>query len=95
MSIKTPTDSEIAPGYEFPCTYDVKAMGLNDPDFVDLVLELIKKHCQGIGKDCVKTKLSSTKKYCSVTVTIQALSMDHLDTIYAELTHHEKVLQRL
>ena len=33
-----------APKIEFPCDYPVKVMGANDDDFVDVVVEIGRRH---------------------------------------------------
>jgi len=87
--------SEDPAGFAFPCKYAVKAMGLAEPGFDGLVVELIHRHCADIREDAVSWRKSRHGKYVSVTVTIMAESHSQLDAIYAELTAHEKVLMRL
>ena len=84
-----------APGFEFPCTYKIKAMGLHEPHFDALVVEIIRRHQPDIQEGAVTRKPSKTGKYISVTVAIEAQSRKQLDAIYDDLTAHEKVLMRL
>lgn len=84
-----------ATGLQFPCDFDVKAMGLNEPDFDLLVVDIIRQHCENINEGAVRTKNSRSGKYCSVTVKVRADSMEQLDAIYDALTKHDKILQRL
>jgi len=82
-------------GFQFPCDYQVKAMGLDDGDFRDTVVEIIGNHCEKINEERIVCRGSANGKYLSVSVTIEAQSRQQLDAIYEELTAHEKVLMRL
>lgn len=84
-----------APGFEFPCAYQIKAMGHASDDFDVLVVEIIRRHCERVREDGVSRRLSSNGKYVSVSVTIEAHSRHQLDAIYDDLTAHERVLMRL
>ena len=84
-----------ARGFEFPCAYQVKAMGHDDGSFRETVVEILAQHCAHIDHERVVCKASRNGKYLSVSVTIEAQSRAHLDAIYAALTAHEKVLMRL
>jgi putative lipoic acid-binding regulatory protein len=84
-----------AAGMTFPCAFQVKAMGLAEPGFDALVVEIVRRHCDDIREGAVSSKPSKNGKYVSVTVGFQAESMDQLNAIYDELTAHEKVLMRL
>ena len=83
------------PGFDFPCEYAIKAMGLAEPDFDALVVEIVLRHCESVREGAVSTRASRNGKYLSVTVMIEAQSHAQLDAIYADLTAHEKVLMRL
>lgn len=82
-------------GFEFPCEYQIKAMGLDDGDFQSLVLQIVGRHCDQLDPQKVLSRSSRNGKYLSVSVTVEATSLAHLDAIYADLTAHEKVLMRL
>lgn len=82
-------------GFEFPCAYQIKAMGLDDGRFQQVVVEIIRRHCDRLHEDSLRTRPSSGGKYVSVSVVIQAESRAQLDAIYDDLTAHDKVLMRL
>ncbi len=88
---KTPEEH----GFQFPCDFQIKAMGLDDGSFKDTVIEIIGDHCERIDHDRIQCKGSANGKYLSVTVTIEAQNREQLDAIYDALTAHEKVLMRL
>ena len=82
-------------GFEFPCEYQIKAMGHDDGVFHEVVLEIIRRHCDKVDEGRLRTRASSNGKYVSVTVHIEASSRAQLDAIYDDLTAHDKVLMRL
>jgi putative lipoic acid-binding regulatory protein len=83
------------PGFEFPCPFQIKAMGLDDGAFHDLVLEIIGRHCETIRHETLSLRASRGGKYVSVTIEIEAQNRAQLDAIYDDLTAHERVLMRL
>ena len=80
---------------EFPCTFPVKAMGRNEDGFEALVTKIILNHAEMFTGETVTTNLSSSGKYLSVTVTIEAVSKAQLDLIYQDLTDCGQVLVAL
>ena len=81
--------------FEFPCKFPVKAMGRGEDGFEALVTGIILAHAEIIVDEPVKTSFSSSGKYISVTVTIEARSKTQLDNIYQDLTDCEQVLMAL
>lgn len=84
-----------ATGFEFPCSYQVKAMGLAEPDFDALVLSIVRRHCPEVHEGSLAQRASSGGKYVSVSLTVTVRSRESLDAMYEELTAHEKILARL
>lgn len=84
-----------AQGFEFPCDYQIKAMGIDDGNFHEVVIEIIRRHCDTIRDDSMRLRPSSNGKYVSVSIVIEASSREQLDNIYDDLTAHDKVLMRL
>ncbi len=76
---------------EFPCDFDIKAMGESSESFDALVVSIVRKHVDSINEAAVTTKQSSGGKYTSVTVTVHVDSQVQLDTIYLELSSHELI----
>ena len=89
------TNEQDAPGYEFPCEFQIKAMGIDDGAFQEVVIGIIARHCDTIREDSIRTRPSRGGKYVSVSIVIEAHSRKQLDAIYDDLTAHEKVLMRL
>jgi len=84
-----------AQGFEFPCDYEIKAMGLDDGRFHEVVIEIVERHCETIRMDTLRTRASRAGKYVSVSLVIVAQSREQLDAVYDDLTAHDKVLMRL
>jgi len=82
-------------GLQFPCEFQIKAMGLDDGRFHEVVIEIIRRHCDTVDEAGLRTRASRGGKYVSVTVLIEASSREQLDAIYDDLTAHESVLMRL
>ena len=80
---------------EFPCQFPIKALGVDEDEFVAHVLNLVSQHCPELSEENIKTRPSSGGKYVSVTVTVTATSQLHLDAIYYALTDSERVLMAL
>ena len=84
-----------AEGFQFPCDYEIKAMGLDDGNFHEVVIEIIRRHSADIRDDSLRQRASRGGKYVSVSIVIEAQSREQLDAIYDDLTAHDKVLMRL
>lgn len=82
-------------GFEFPCDYEIKAMGIDDGSFHEVVIEIIRKNNANFREDSLRHRASRGGKYVSVSIVIEATSREQLDAIYDDLTAHDKVLMRL
>jgi putative lipoic acid-binding regulatory protein len=80
---------------EFPCEFPVKIMGRNEDNFEEAVTALVLAHAKLFHDKPVTTNPSSSGKFLSVTVTIEAQSKAQLDLIYQDLTGCEQVLVAL
>ena len=77
---------------EFPSAIDVKAMGLAEPDFEDLVRDLVLPHVPDAAPDAISTRSSSGGKYVSVRVHFTATGLGQLEAIYGALRAEPRVL---
>lgn len=82
-------------GLQFPCSYEIKAMGVDDGYFEALVVRIVKRHCDAIQRDSLRTRASRNGRYVSVSLTITARDREQLDAIYDDLTADARVLMRL
>jgi putative lipoic acid-binding regulatory protein len=76
---------------EFPCDFDIKAMGLTSEEFDATVVSIVLEYVDDLKEGAVKTKQSSGGKFTSVTVTAYIESQIQLDTIYRSLSSHDLV----
>ena len=80
---------------KFPCRFPVKAMGRPGDAFEVLVTNIILARAEICAGEQVTTSPSSSGKYISVMVVIEAQSKAQLDQIYQDLTDCEQVLVAL
>ncbi len=73
------------PILQFPCTFPIKVMGLNTPEFADLISAIVVKHVPGTPPEAFSSRLSREDRYIAFTVQIQAQSRQQLDALYLEL----------
>jgi len=91
----TVVSTEEPRGFQFPCDYRIKAMGIDDGSFHEIVIEIIRRHNVIIREGSLRNRPSRRGKYVSVSLMIEATSREQLDAIYDDLTAHDKVLMRL
>jgi hypothetical protein len=75
----------------FPCQFPIKIMGLQSDSFETSMVMLARKHIPNLGEGSIKSRLSKTGKYLSVTITFQATSREQLDNLYRELSARDDV----
>jgi hypothetical protein len=76
---------------EYPCDFPIKVMGKSHPEFVDTIVTVIQQFDNGFDAARIETRPSSSGNYTGLTVTVRALSREHLDDIYRALTGHPMV----
>ena len=80
---------------EFPCRYEIKAMGRCDVLFETRVRDIVGRHLGGVPIVHTVTRESSGGRYLSVTCTIEAISRKQLDSIYLDLHSEVEILVTL
>ena len=88
----------VSPGLdllEFPCRYEIKAMGRCDALFETRVHDIVGRHLSGVPIVHTVTRESSGGRYLSVTCTIEAISREQLDSIYLDLHSEVDILVTL
>lgn len=80
---------------EFPCEYELKAMGKNSDTFIDTVLEITQKHAPDASREKLRIKDSKGGRFISVNLTFEAQNLKQLHRIYGELKQHPEVLMTL
>ncbi|MBT3722926.1 MAG: DUF493 domain-containing protein [Gammaproteobacteria bacterium] len=95
MSDQLPGEQAVNEVMEFPCEFPLKVFGLNNPEFEQIVLDLVSAHCSQSTRFQVKKNESKKGKYQSLTVTFTAQSRSQMDDIYQSLTDSEHVVMSL
>ena len=80
---------------EFPCRYEIKAMGRYHSLFETRVHDIVGRHLGGVPIVHTATRESSGGRYLSVTCTIEAISREQLDSIYLDLHSEVDILVTL
>ncbi len=80
---------------EFPCSFPIKLMGNDKPEFHRTVRELVENHTGPLDDAVIQSSLSRNGRFVSITVTITARSQQQLDDIYRDAKAHDDVLMAL
>tara|TARA_B100001123_G_C15086369_1_gene937781 strand:- start:700 stop:990 length:291 start_codon:yes stop_codon:yes gene_type:complete len=80
---------------EFPCRYEIKAMGRSGALFEKRVHDIVGRHLGGVPIVHTVARESSGGRYLSVTCTIEAISREQLDSIYLDLHSEVDILVTL
>lgn len=86
---------ENIPIVEYPIDFPLKVIGLDESDFEDFVVEIVRRHIPELLEENIVSHLSSGNKYRSVSFQFIADSREQVDALYAELSSHERVLMIL
>jgi hypothetical protein len=57
---------------EFPCSFPIKMMGRDDPEFRETAILLVEKHAGEISPDDIRSAPSSKGNFIAITITITA-----------------------
>lgn len=80
---------------DYPCRFDIKAMGLDDNRFNALVQGIVSRHIHEEDLLHIKARPSREGKYVSITIIIRASSKQQIRAIYADLARCPEVLMTL
>jgi len=82
---------------EYPCDYNFKAMCRSDPDqgACDYIREIVDSKLGAGALLDVRSNVSRTGKFESVTFTIKLDSREHLESIYEFIAASERVVMTL
>ncbi|MGI9224208.1 MAG: YbeD family protein [Woeseiaceae bacterium] len=80
---------------EFPCSFPIKMMGRDTPEFRQMVRELVERHTGPVDDAAIHNSLSRNGRFVSVTITVSARSQQQLDDIYRDVSAHDDVLMAL
>jgi putative lipoic acid-binding regulatory protein len=80
---------------EYPILFPLKVIGKDEPDFEDLIIEIVRRHVPELLEENIISRLSSGNKYRSVSFEFIAESRTQMDALYAELSSQKRVLMIL
>ena len=80
---------------DYPCRFEIKAMGEHNSRFAALVQNIVSKHTSKEDLLAARTRPSRHGKYVSVTCIIRARNKDQIRAIYADLYACPDVLMTL
>lgn len=76
---------------EFPTTFPLKVMGIQNPDFEQAILEAVRQYAPNTQSNNITLRPSSQGNYIGATVQVYVSNQEQLDNIYRTLTAHPLV----
>jgi putative lipoic acid-binding regulatory protein len=83
------------PELKYPIPFPLKVIGLDEPDFEEFAIEIVRRHVPDLLEENITSRLSNANKYRSVAFRFIAQSREQVDALYAELSSHKRVLMIL
>ncbi len=80
---------------KFPCSFPIKMMGRDTPEFRNTARALIENHAGPVDDSAIRSSQSRNGNFVSITITIDAQNQQQLDDIYRDVSSHEDVLMAL
>ncbi|NOZ11899.1 MAG: DUF493 domain-containing protein [Gammaproteobacteria bacterium] len=80
---------------EFPCKYEVKAMGLRSVRFEALVQEIVSRHIGATDLRATQSRSSRNDRYVSISCVVWVTRREQLERIYGDLRDCPEVLMTL
>lgn len=80
---------------EYPILFPLKVIGLDESDFEDFIIEIVRRHVPDLLEENIVSRLSTGNKYRSVSFQFIAENRAQVDALYAELGSHKRVLMIL
>ncbi len=76
---------------KYPCQFPIKVMGVDTASYRLKVVELVSVYVPELCDEHIKERHSKSKKYLSLTITINAQNREQLDAVYSALTSCDEV----
>jgi hypothetical protein len=86
---------ENQPIIEFPILFPLKVIGLDEVDFEEFAIEIVRRHVPELLEENITSRVSGGDKYRSVSFEFIAESREQVDALYVELSSHKRVLMIL
>jgi putative lipoic acid-binding regulatory protein len=74
-----------APRIVFPCDYPIKVLGEHAEGFVDLVVDIVRRHDPELREELIRFRASAEGRWLSVQLLITATGPEQLSALFAEL----------
>jgi putative lipoic acid-binding regulatory protein len=84
-------DGPKEPQLEFPVVFPLRIIGEEDVDFEPFVLEIVRRHVPDLLEENIISRLSSEKKYRSISIEFLAQTRAQVDALCAELNQHKRI----
>ena len=88
---KADSEAGQVPKIEFPSLYPIKVIGVSLPGFYESVLQVVEGHAGRISDELIKSKPSKNENYVSIQITIAAVSVVQLESIFIDLKKIKQV----
>lgn len=79
------------PQLEFPLFFPLRIIGEETEDFEPFVLEIVRRHVPNLLDENIVSRLSSEKKYRSISIEFLAQTRAQVDALCAELSQHKRI----
>lgn len=86
---------EKKPELSYPLLFPLKVIGVDEPDFEDFVVNIVKRHVPELLEENIISRLSTQKKFRSISFQFIAENRAQVDALYAELGSHKRVVMIL
>jgi hypothetical protein len=80
---------------KFPCSFPIKMMGRDTPEFRQTARSLVEKHTGPLTDAAINGAVSRKGNFVSITITVNATSQQQLDDIYSDVSSHDDILMAL
>lgn len=74
-----------APRIVFPCDYPIKVLGEHGEGFVELVIDVVRRHDPSLREELIRFRASSEGRWLSVQLLITATGPEQLSALFTDL----------
>jgi putative lipoic acid-binding regulatory protein len=78
-------ENEESPRIEFPCRYPIKVMGLDENNFREAIIDIIRQHEPDLSYEDINFRPSRHGKYLAVNVIINAQGVEQIEKLFNDL----------
>ena len=78
-------ENEDSAKIKFPCRYPIKVMGLDENNFRDAIISIIRQHAPDLNDEDISFRPSRNGKYLAVNVMITAQGVEQIQELFNDL----------